>query len=407
VRSKTFPKSLAVVAAVAVAAVTACGSSTGSSGSTPAPDSTLSKSPIVVGNVGVYSGTAFGAQYLQSLHGLQAWVKWTNDHGGINGHPVKLVSKDDANDPAKSLQAVKELVEQDHVVAILAPASPGSDNAWAKYVQQKKVPVLGGISLDENWTNNPYMLTVNDTSTQFEISNLEAAKTMGTKVGGFFCAELAACKMGSTKYGDMAKSLGIAWGGAALVAATATDYTAQCALMKQNGVDVLLPEIDGPTTVRIVKACATQGFTPAIVMPSADINADVLADPLFDGALGLQVSPLWFGDSALIKDWKQAYHAMYPNEVLNGYSTMGWQAGVVFATALKDAPDTVTSDTVLQALYAQPAGSTFGGWTSPLTFAPGKPTQTQPCMWYMQIKNGKLVDTKGNKYVCGQNPPGA
>ena len=63
---------------------------------------------------------------------------------------------------------------------------------------------------------------------------------------------------------------------------------------------------------------------------------------------------------------------MFPNDTLTGYATLGWQAGVVIATALKNAPATVTSQTVLQGLYAQPAGTTFGGWTPPLAFAPAR-----------------------------------
>ena len=54
---------------------------------------------------------------------------------------------------------------------------------------------------------------------------------------------------------------------------------------------------------------------------------------------------------------------MFPNDALTGYATLGWQAGVVIAAALKHAPATVTSQTVLQGLYAQPAATTFGGWT--------------------------------------------
>jgi branched-chain amino acid transport system substrate-binding protein len=396
-----------------VVAVTACGSSgsnnsgaPGGEGGSSSSGTGLTKSEIVIGNVGVYSGTAFGAQYSQSLHGLQAWVQWTNDHGGINGHPVKLVSKDDANNPATSLQAVKELVEQDHAVAILAPTAPGTDNAWAKYVEQKKVPVIGGIALEQVWLENPYMLSVNNTPVGYLTGQFGAAKSIGSKLGVFTCAELAACKSGIPLFPNIAKSVGLQYAGTQLVSATATDYTAQCLAIKNAGADVVVPEVDGPTIVRIIKACNTQGYKPAIVVPSSDIDADVLANPAFNGTLGVTVSPLWFGDSDLTKDWAQAYKALYPNEVLNGYSTLGWQAGVVFATALKNAPDTVTSDTVLQALYAQPANSTFGGWTPPITFVKDKPTQTGACLWYTKIQDGKLVAPDGNKFSCPQGSGG-
>ncbi len=48
----------------------------------------------------------------------QAWASWTNAHGGINGHPVKMIVKDDAPEPVGGAAVAKELVEQDHVMAI-------------------------------------------------------------------------------------------------------------------------------------------------------------------------------------------------------------------------------------------------------------------------------------------------
>jgi len=398
-RKRSFAKLGTAAVALSLAALTACGSS-GSGSVAPEPGATLSKSPIVIGNVGQYSGSSFGGQYLQAVHSLQAWVKWTNEHGGLNGHPVKLVWHDDVNNPAKALQYVKEMVENDHIVALVGTVDSGADNAWTDYVKQKKLPVIGGLSVDANWDKNPYMLSANVTIGNYLTGTLVAAKSVGTKVGEFACAELVACKTGVTAFEGIAKQLGLGWAGAQLVSATATDYTAQCAAMKSAGADVVVPEVDGPTAVRVIKGCNTQGYKPALVVPASLINDEVLADPAFDGAVGVASSPLWFGDADLTRDWREAYTAMFPDAQPNGYATLGWQAGVVFGTALKNAPDTVTSDTVLQSLYALPAGSTFGGWTPPLTFSPGKTTATQPCMWQVQIKNGKLTAPQGNKYVC-------
>src|SRR5271167_5139434 len=95
---------LSVAGAVIAIAITAsaCSSSTSStsstSGATPASTSAssgpaLTKSPIVIGNVGTYSGYA-GVTAEGTPEGLQAWVDWTNAHGGISGHPVQLDVKD-------------------------------------------------------------------------------------------------------------------------------------------------------------------------------------------------------------------------------------------------------------------------------------------------------------------------
>lgn len=393
-----------------VALLTGACSSGGGGGGAPATPTQASGpassagtlSTIVIGNVGGYSGTAFAAADEQDVHGLEAWAAWTNANGGLNGHPVKIVSFDDANNPATSLRYVEQMVQQDHVVAIAAPLAQGTDDAWSAYVKAEKVPVIGGASVDPAWTTNPYMLATGATTAVYLDAQLAAAKSVGTKVGEFACAELAACHQGLSEFGSLANSMGLSWAGAQFVSGTATDYIAPCAAMKSSGANVVIPELAADTILRVVTACNEQSYKPAVILPASNIDAAMIASPTFQGALGISTSPLWFGKpDATTAIWHQTYTKMFPNDALTGYATLGWQAGVVIAAALKNAPATVTSQTVLQGLYAQPAGTTFGGWTPPLTFAPGKDTAIKPCVWYVGIKDGQLTDPRGTAAVCG------
>ena len=80
-----------------------------------------------------------------------AWETWTNNHGGINGQPVELVWKDSAGDPARAMSAAKELVEQEQVIAIVASDS-ATENAWAPYLQEQHMPVVGSFGFSsEVW----------------------------------------------------------------------------------------------------------------------------------------------------------------------------------------------------------------------------------------------------------------
>ena len=397
---------LALFAVIPIlATVAACGSSSshGSAASGTGTSSSGAKSTIVIGNVGTYSGAAFGAQYVQGAHSLQAWATFTNAHGGLNGHPVKVISKDDAGSPSTSLQEVKSLIEDDRVVALLDMETPGTDSAWAAYVKAKGVPVIGGIGLDPNWDTNPDLFSTNVGSAGFLTGQFTAAKAYGSKLGVFTCAELAACKTGIPYFSAISKAIGLGYAGTQLVASTSVGYTAQCLALKGAGADVVIPELDGPTSRRVIDSCAQQGFTPKVVVAASDYDAPTLKDSHFEGSVGVTVSPLWFGTSALTADWAAAYKAQFPGDLatLGGYSTLGWQAGVVLGTALKDAPATVTSQTVLAGLYAQPAKSTYGGWTPPLTYLKGRPAVLSSCLWYAGIKNGALVAPKGDQAVCG------
>jgi branched-chain amino acid transport system substrate-binding protein len=398
---------LAVLALLPLlATVAACGSSSSKAGSASNSSGSASvsgskKSTIVIGNVGNYSNAGqFGPEYLQAAHSLQAWATFTNAHGGLNGHPVKIIVKDDASNPSTSLQAVKELITQDHVDLIAAVMAPGTDPAWEDYVKAEKVPVIGGLALDAGWDSNPYMLSTNIDQVNFLTGQFAAARSYGTKLGVMTCAELAACKSGIPFFQKLATGFGLGYTGAQLISASSVAYTAQCQALKDKGTDVLIPELDGPTTRRVIDSCAQQNFKPALVLPASDIDSTSLNDSAFDGAVGVSVSPLWFGTSDVTKDWATAYKAQFPNDVLFGYATLGWQAGEVIGAALKNAPDTITSQTVLDGLAAQPAKSTFGGWTPPLTFTAGKSTTTTACLWYVQVKNKTVTAPKGQGVVC-------
>jgi branched-chain amino acid transport system substrate-binding protein len=399
-------RSLAAIALLPVLALAAaCGSSSSKAG--PASTTTgssgpaLTKSTIVIGNIGSYTNAGqFGPQYQQAAHSLQAWANWTNANGGLNGHPVRVIVKDDGNNPATSLTDVKELIQQDHVVAILSAVAPGTDIAWGNYVKSEKVPIIGGLSLDGAWDGNPYVLSTNVDTISFLTSEFAAAKLYGTKLGVVTCAELAACKQSVPFFPQVAKQIGIGFTNTQLVASTSVGYVAQCLALKQAGTDILVSVLDAPTTFRVVQSCAQQNFKPTLVVPAATITAAALKDSGFDGAVGVTVSPLWFGDSPVTSTWATTYKQEYPNDVLSSYATLGWQAGVVFAAALKNAPDTVTSLDVMNGLYAQPAKSTFGGWTPALTFTAGKSTTTSPCMWQVQDKGGQLTAPKGQDPVC-------
>jgi branched-chain amino acid transport system substrate-binding protein len=104
---------VALAAALIIAAAAGCGSGSdeGSSGSS-GPASKLAGKPIVIGSVGSFTGPqapALGAVD----ETLQAWAKFKNANGGINGHPVKLLTADDTTNPAKASQLVRKMVEQE------------------------------------------------------------------------------------------------------------------------------------------------------------------------------------------------------------------------------------------------------------------------------------------------------
>jgi branched-chain amino acid transport system substrate-binding protein len=95
---------------------------------------------IKLGQTMPYSGpaSAYGAIGKAEL----AYFQMVNDHGGINGRKVNLISLDDAYSPPRAVEQVRKLVEEDQVLALFQNLGTPSNSAIHRYVNAKKVPHL-------------------------------------------------------------------------------------------------------------------------------------------------------------------------------------------------------------------------------------------------------------------------
>jgi ABC-type branched-subunit amino acid transport system substrate-binding protein len=112
---------LAVVAATVLAlAVSACGGGSSSGGSSGGgstkPTQKLSGSPIKA--MTVASVNTSGPPFPQILETANLYGKWVNDHGGINGHPLQVITCDDRGVAPGATQCARQAVSQ-KVVAVV------------------------------------------------------------------------------------------------------------------------------------------------------------------------------------------------------------------------------------------------------------------------------------------------
>ncbi len=103
-------------------------------------DNGASDSEIKLGHCGPYSGPA--SAYGVIGKGIEAYWKSVNDAGGINGRKINFVTLDDGYSPAKTVEVVRQLVEQDKVLCLFNTLGTPSNTAIQKYMNQKKVPQL-------------------------------------------------------------------------------------------------------------------------------------------------------------------------------------------------------------------------------------------------------------------------
>lgn len=103
-------------------------------------DDGASDSEIKIGHICPYSGPA--SAYGVNGKAVVAFFDMINDKGGINGRKVKVISLDDGYSPAKTVELMRQLVEQDKVLCTHNTLGTATNTAVHKYMNQKKVPHL-------------------------------------------------------------------------------------------------------------------------------------------------------------------------------------------------------------------------------------------------------------------------
>jgi urea transport system substrate-binding protein len=135
--SKTWiPSQVAAVAATAALALIAAGCGSGSAGS-PAGGNGGSKQSIKVGSIYDLSGP-LGIVGKPKVDATKLAIKDINDHGGVLGRKLKLISFDAQSDNAKYTQYATTLTGQDRVAMLAAGITSASREAIRPIIDRTK-----------------------------------------------------------------------------------------------------------------------------------------------------------------------------------------------------------------------------------------------------------------------------
>lgn len=143
INRKTLGAMLCAVAATAALAGSAGAAHTGTPG--------VTKKQITIG--GTFPLTGPASLYATIPAAEQAYYAYVNAHGGVNGRKIKDIVLDDGYNPAQTVPAVQQLVEQDHVFAIVGSLGTAPGLATWGYLNQRKVPQVLLATGDAYWGN--------------------------------------------------------------------------------------------------------------------------------------------------------------------------------------------------------------------------------------------------------------
>jgi branched-chain amino acid transport system substrate-binding protein len=197
---------------------------------------------ILLGGTSPLSGTA--SAYASVARGADAYFKYVNDRGGVNGRSITYKVVDDAYNPSQTVTATRQLVEQDKVFAIFNSLGTEHNVATRAYLNANKVPQLfvasGATTFGRDYKQYPWTIG-------FQPSYRAEGWIYGKYLARSKPGAKVAVLLQNDDYGkDLMAGLkqGIARSKVKVVAAqpyevTATDVQAQVAKLKASGADVL------------------------------------------------------------------------------------------------------------------------------------------------------------------------
>ena len=375
-----------------------------SSSTTPSSTSTssnLTKSTLTIGVIASETATT-GTQTGQDVPiTATAWQNWTNSHGGVNGHPVKVVVRDDGGDPARSTSILAGFIANQSVLAVIDDTQ--MDTAWQSKPGPAGLPVICGNSTGNGFTcqaNAAFFPTGNTVIAGVYGQTLISKLLNKPRFGLVYCSELAACAQAVPLNRQFSAQQGVQVVYAQAASESAPNYTAEC-LGLQNAKAQVVFGYAGST--KIAGDCARQNYNPTWVVAQGAISAVYRTSKYFDGAVGPLGTWLWSQDTTPAQHaFREALSKYWPNfdAFISPYNaTSTWAALQLFATAGAKFGAHPTRQDLYTGLYGLPSGFTLGGLIPPETITKGKPT-VNPCFFEVGIKNEKYIYPFGKKTFC-------
>jgi branched-chain amino acid transport system substrate-binding protein len=375
--------------------------------------------------------------YVDGFDGVQAYFDKINAKGGVYGKKLKLVAQlDDQGAPSGNIRAVRSLVEEKKVFAVM-PVMTNSF-AGASYLAKEGVPTFG-INVDAGWCGtNAEGQAIQDDVTQNGIFTDQCPRQnlFGEK-GSFLCFSCAsiapayiaqqegltkgaiftytapssvACSVGTEQsfkeygidlvYADKSLEFGF------------SDVSADVQAMKDKGVQFVATCMDFGGAFKISQGLKQAGVDDVVFYAPEGYRDDVIKK------YGKQLNNWFFGLS--FADWQSKKLPQGTKEFLaamkkrgvspSEQSQAGWINAALFVEGLKKAGKDFTQQSVVDAI------NSITDFTADGMLAPQDWTATgdghgpghTACTAYVEAVNGKFVPRygkPGQPFVCFPDNP--
>ncbi len=390
---------------------TASGGTTG--GTTAGSAAAASGSPILIGLVTSLTGPA-SQNFVGAEQSVTARFDMQNADGGIDGHPLKLVTADDTSTVQGAQTAVNELVQEKHVFSLIFISDLVS--AGYRSAEEQSIPVIGAPIDGPEWGTKPNtnMVAVSGDQPPVPPPNTQQA-VVAKEAGATNMAALAIAQEEPSIIAEQdfiagAKAIGLKVGYFNdSTPIGSINVTSLVLAMKQAGVDGFQSAMLDTTNFAIMTTARQDGLK--LVAPMQDVGYD---QALLDDSSAVQAAqgaiisvfqtPVEEKTAATLAE--QAAFEKY--EHFSGVPNLNWSYGWVSADltiqGLKAAGPNATRAQFLSAVR-DIKGYTGGGlMAQPSDFSLadfGKVTSNTACSYYVKLSGSDFVPLNNGKPVCG------
>jgi branched-chain amino acid transport system substrate-binding protein len=319
-----------------------------------------SNTEIKIGQTVPYSGPASAFSVISKVQA--AYFRMINDHGGINGHKINLISYDDAGMVPKTVEQVRRLVESDEVLFTFQTFGNASNIAVQKYLNDRKIPqlfVAGRATrfddpVDFPWTMGfaPNMRTEIRVYARFILSQYPNARIgllyQNDETGKDYLRELKEA-LGATANERLV--------GEATYDVSDPTVDSQVVRLKAAGVDLLIDMAGPKPAAQVIRKMAELDWKPVHLIGVASSSIDAVLVPAgIEHAKGIisassfkeAPDPTWRDDEGM-KRWRAFIDSYYPEgDRKNLFTVYGYSAAELLVEVLKKCGDDLSRENIMR-----------------------------------------------------------
>ena len=351
----------------------------------------VTDSEIVIGCSNSFSGPLAYPGEQMTKHGLDLWFRALNDAGGIHGRKVRTVYYDDGYRPQDAVANTKKLVEQDRILAVIAPQGTPSVLATVDYLAENKVPLLfpyQGSPVTRGQRLIFSGMTLYDRQSKMMIDYMAGQRKL-KKFAALYQDDEYGKSFLTAFDKDLARH-GLKMLATESVKRGATDVSAQVAKLQTAKPEAVFLVLTPGPAAQALKERQKIGWTDAVMIstgPLTDEKNLALAADAADGVEGLSLWPdPLASDLPGVRTYREHMQKYSGKNEPNRSSLHGYFAAMLFTEGARRAGRGLTRESLITGLES------VKGWESgilpPLTIGPDHETQKQG--FWVRLEKGRF-----------------